>query len=201
LAHIDVKGIKIFELEHEQPFHFTVPQGTCLMVSGPSGSGKSLLLRAIADLDPHQGDVLLDGQSRQTMAAPSWRRQVSLIPTETRWWFDLVGDHFHAEVNLLNPLGFDADVLGWEIRRLSTGEKQRLGLIRALALQPKALLLDEPTASLDAGFTAAFESIVKDRMVQGVAVIWVSHDPDQIDRMASATLKIERTNWTWQHDY
>ncbi len=50
--------------------------GECVMVRGPSGAGKTLLLRAIADLDPNHGQVVLDGEARQAMPAPAWRRRV-----------------------------------------------------------------------------------------------------------------------------
>ena len=55
---------------------------------GPSGSGKSLFLRALADLDPNEGDLRLDGESREAMSGPQWRRRVTYVAGESGWWDD-----------------------------------------------------------------------------------------------------------------
>lgn len=170
------------------PFTFCVKQGEGLGVSGPSGSGKSLLLRAIADLDPHGGTVRVEGKDCEAMTAPSWRRQVGLLPAESAWWHALVGDHFTAceELNeLLAALGFTEAVLEWSVTRCSTGERQRLALARLLLNQPKVLLLDEPTASLDRDNVGRVEQVIAEyRATHHAAVIWVSHDATQLERVA-----------------
>src|SRR5437762_11925398 len=73
---------------------FTLSATECIAVKGPSGAGKTLLLRAIADLDPNQGVVTLDGRDRSTIAAPEWRRLVGYVPAEPGWWAETVGEHF-----------------------------------------------------------------------------------------------------------
>src|SRR5207237_896117 len=73
---------------------FTLSAAECIAVKGPSGAGKTLLLRAIADLDPNQGVVTLDGRDRSTIAAPEWRRLVGYVPAEPGWWAETVGEHF-----------------------------------------------------------------------------------------------------------
>jgi ABC-type iron transport system FetAB ATPase subunit len=169
-----------------------VSPGGLLFVSGPSGSGKSLLLRAIADLDPHAGEAWLDGVARSTITAPEWRRRVGLLPAESHWWGEKVGDHFAGDVDgVLETLGFGTDVLSWEVSRLSTGERQRLALARMLANRPEILLLDEATANLDPTNRARVERIVEDyRKGQRTAVLWVSHDPDQRRRLDGRRLVI-----------
>ncbi len=169
------------------PFDLSIDAGECVSLRGPSGSGKSLLLRAIADLDPHQGEVWLDGVPCEQIPAPQWRRQVALLPVESQWWQDKVGAHFpDAHCPWLEPLGFDETALGWQVSRLSSGEKQRLALARALMNRPRVLLLDEPTASLDEISAAALEAVVADyRHAASAAVLWVSHSAAQAARVAS----------------
>src|SRR5436853_6018140 len=74
---------------------FTVSAAECIAVKGPSGAGKTLLLRAVADLDLNDGVVTLDGRDRSTIAAPLWRRLVGYVPAEPGWWAETVGEHFH----------------------------------------------------------------------------------------------------------
>ena len=168
------------------PINLVVESGRCAVLSGPSGAGKTLLLRAIADLDPHDGQVYLDGRSSQSMSAVEWRRQLGFLTTESQWWYDSVGQHFQQlDHDQWQQLGFGADVAGWQVSRLSTGERQRLALLRLLTNNPKTLLLDEPTASLDPDNTLLVEELVKNYQSKtAAAVIWISHDPSQIDRVA-----------------
>ena len=74
---------------------FSIPDRGVLGIFGPSGSGKSLLLRVLADLDPHDGDVLFDEKSINDYKPCEWRKKVALLPSESQWWFDSVGEHFH----------------------------------------------------------------------------------------------------------
>lgn len=174
------------------PLDLDIASGVCLGVSGPSGSGKSLLLRALADLDPHDGEVSLGGVAQATINPPDWRRRVTWVAAESAWWADTVGEHFrHVDEASWSCLGFGSEVATWEIRRLSSGEKQRLGLLRALQSQPAVLLLDEPTASLDAANTERVEALIDTYRARTQAtLVWVSHDPAQLDRVADARLTL-----------
>jgi len=181
------------------PLSLSLAAGACTAVLGPSGSGKSLLLRAIADLDPNQGDIQLDGRARATMSAPAWRRLVAYVPAETGWWDERVGDHFTdraAAVPLIERLGLPAAVWDWSVGRLSTGERQRLGLARALALRPRVLLLDEPTSGLDDAATRRVETVMLEQRQAGVALVWVTHDEAQADRVADRRLRLDGGRWT-----
>jgi len=163
-------------------------------VRGPSGAGKTLLLRAVADLDPNEGLVTLDGRDRSTIAGPEWRRLVGYMPAEPGWWADTVGEHFGewtAALAFVKDLGFPDETKAWPIARLSTGERLRLALVRALMMRPKVLLLDEPTAALDVDSVAAAESLIKARMRTGLAVLWVTHDAEQGKRVAHRLLVVE----------
>ena len=189
MAGLRLEGIQTKVLE---PVDLEVLAGALVFVSGPSGSGKSLLLRAVADLDPHEGEAWLDGTPRSFLPAPDWRRRVGLLPAESHWWGELVRDHFAADAGeILRRLGFGADVLDWTVSRLSTGERQRLALARLLANAPEVLLLDEATANLDPANRDRVEAIVEDyRRGHEAAVLWVSHDPDQRRRLGGRCLVI-----------
>ncbi|WP_379865872.1 ATP-binding cassette domain-containing protein [Marinobacter sp. M5B] len=174
----------------------TVADGQVVCLSGPSGSGKSRLLRAVADLEPHGGRVSLGGAGQLDVPAHHWRSRVVMVPAESQWWFDEVGGHFpdDAASRLPSALGFPPEVMGWSVSRLSSGERQRLALWRALVLEPEALLLDEPTANLDNDSTEAIESwLLEEIRRRRIAVLWVAHDPGQIHRVADTHYRIRGT--------
>lgn len=172
---------------HVGPVTFRVEGGTCVAIEGRSGSGKSVLLRMVADLDPHEGDVLLDGQACSRMPAPQWRRRVSYVAAASGWWNDRVGPHFRdpdALRQLLPRVGLAPEVGEWEVARLSTGERQRLALLRAMTPDNRVLLLDEPTSGLDAESTGLVEALLRERLAQGTTLLLVTHDPQQAVRLA-----------------
>jgi ABC-type iron transport system FetAB ATPase subunit len=174
------------------PFTFTVTAGQCLAISGASGSGKTVLLRMIADLDPHEGRVTFAGIDRASLPAPEWRRLAGLVPARSGWWADTIGEHFPpgreaAWRALAADLLLPAALFERSIEDASTGERQRLGLIRALLAEPSLLLLDEPTASLDPASTQAVETMIARRLAAGATVIWVTHDAAQASRVSNLT--------------
>jgi putative ABC transport system ATP-binding protein len=177
-----------------KPASFSLASGECVAVRGPSGAGKTLLLRAIADLDPNEGLVTLAGRERATIAGPDWRRLVGYVPAEPGWWADSVGEHFGewtAALAFVKDLGLPEETSTWPISRLSTGERLRLAHVRALMVRPKVLLLDEPTAALDATSVAAVESLIDGRIQAGLTVLWVTHDAEQAKRVAHRLLVVE----------
>jgi putative ABC transport system ATP-binding protein len=170
------------------PFELDLGKGQCAAITGPSGSGKSLFLRMIADLDPNDGEVWLNGRERASMAAPEWRRQAIYVSAESGWWADTVIEHFPAQrrgdiENLSGRLGVRADLLDAPVAQLSTGEKQRLSLVRALLPHPPVLLLDEPTGPLDEESVTRVEALLQERMLSGTSILLVTHDPKQAERM------------------
>ena len=179
------------------PLDLELQPGDCICLSGPSGSGKSLTLRAIADLDPHEGELAIDDTVSTHMPAPQWRRRVGLLTAESQWWADTVAEHFPSGEGVhLSQMGFDDAALGWNVSRLSTGEKQRLALARLLANEPEVLLLDEPTAALDKENVAQVEALIEQyRQEHGAAVLWVSHDPEQIRRVSQRHLRLRDGHW------
>ncbi len=174
---------------HAGPFDLRMVGGECVCIVGKSGAGKSLLLRLIADLDPGTGEVELSGKPRGSWTAPQWRQRVLYQAAESAWWAPLAGEHFPAgrqaaAADLLAALGLPADLLARPVARLSTGERQRLALVRSLVQEPEVLLLDEPTASLDPSSTLQVEGVLRERLAGGMALILVTHAREQAQRMA-----------------
>lgn len=184
---LTVSGLKRLHISAS----FDLQDGECVALQGPSGVGKTLLLRSIADLDPNEGTVKLDGTLRETMAAPVWRRRVTYLAAEPGWWSDTVQDHFSGwddALPLVERLGLPPTCGPWPVQRLSTGERQRLGLVRGLMLQSRVLLLDEPTSALDSQSAAAVESLIVERTLNGTSVLWSTHDNAQASRVGSRVL-------------
>ncbi len=188
----------------------TIDDGQCVGVVGPSGSGKSSLLRAIALLDPwNDGELRFLGEPIHGDQVPPFRRRVVYVaqqpviapPTlrdDLRHVFRFAsarGTLDEREVDsMLVRLGKQANLLDQPVEQLSGGEKQIAALVRALCLSPQVLLLDEPTASLDAVATEAAETMIRQwrQASEQRAVVWVSHDPRQIERVATQVIELHQ---------
>lgn len=175
--------------------------GERLGITGPSGSGKTLLLRTLCALEPAaHGAIAFRGRPLDAWAMPDYRAHVMYVPQRPLLREGSVRDALRApfafrvhraatfdEARVRDGLarfGRDGAFLQQRCERLSGGETQILALVRALALAPQVLLLDEPTASMDHAAAAAAESLVGDwlRARVGRACIWVSHDEAQLAR-------------------
>lgn len=175
------------------PYTITLPAGRCTVLSGPSGAGKSLLLRMIADLDPNQGTVTLDGEDRAAMPAPRWRCLVAYVPAEPGWWAPRVRGHMadlRAAAKAFPVVGLPAALMDAPVTQLSTGERQRAALVRAIVGRPRFLLLDEPTASLDPATTGLVEDQLTQLLHGGTGILLVSHNAEQARRMAHHRLSM-----------
>ncbi|MEM7045547.1 MAG: ATP-binding cassette domain-containing protein [Pseudomonadota bacterium] len=174
----------------------TLAAGGLTVVMGPNGAGKSLLLRLLHGLIPPTGGEIRWGchpmsaaiRERQGMV---FQRPVLLrrsVAANLDFALGLRGgasakrrDALLDRVGLLSRAKQPA-------RLLSGGEQQRLALIRALALEPEVLFLDEPTASLDPASVLTIEEVVRGAKASGTKVIFVTHDLNQARRLADDVL-------------
>ncbi len=176
------------------------------VVMGPNGSGKSTLLRICALLEkPDCGEVAYFSGNKRLTEAISLKRRMTLV---------------FPQVGIFNATVFDNIAYGLKIRgagkqeieektsamlglarltekrnqcalSLSSGEKQRLGIARALVIEPEVLFLDEPTASIDEMNARLIEEIILDKKKSGMRIIMSTHDQMQAERLADQILLIK----------
>ena len=181
-----------------------VEAGETLTVIGPSGAGKSTLLRLLCRLDePTGGTVYLDGTDYRTLDPIALRTRVGMVPQEpglrdgTVWENVTIGPRLRGESvdrdrveSLLErvELGGYADR---EIADLSGGEAQRVAIARTLVVDPVVLLLDEPTASLDADAQAEIEALLSELLAESDrTAVLVTHDERQAERLADRVARM-----------
>lgn len=181
-----------------------MPGGAVTAVVGPSGAGKSTLLRAVNRLiEPTAGEVYLDGEPTSGMDPLELRRRVGMVfqlpalfgatvEEAILYGTRLAGREADAE-RLLRMAGLDASFTGKDPQTLSVGEQQRVSIARALALGPEALLMDEPTSALDEATRRRIEDLIRELNASlGLTIVAVSHDLDQVERVADRVVVLVR---------
>jgi putative ABC transport system ATP-binding protein len=171
-----------------------VPANGVTVLAGPSGAGKSTLLRLLNRLDdPLAGEIRWQGRPLIDWVPTELRRQVAMVFQRAPIFPGTVLDNLQVALpevtsqraaHVLEHVGLDVELLDHDAETLSGGEAQRMCVARALLTDPVVLLADEPTAALDRAARATVEDLGRSLADSGVAVIWVSHDTDQLRRLA-----------------
>ena len=187
---------------HERGFtlhnvSLSVPPGSFTGVLGPNGCGKTTLLKLLSGvLHPQRGVVALEGRSLRQIPRRELARHLAVVPQETHPAFDytalemvLMGRHPHlGPFQLEGPhdlaVAYDAmmatgtaDLAERRYMTLSGGEKQRVIIASALVQEPRVLLLDEPTASLDLRYQLEVAAVLlRLNGEQGVTMVLATHD-------------------------
>jgi ABC-type iron transport system FetAB ATPase subunit len=175
-----------------------VRAGEVTALVGPSGAGKSSLLRSLVRLDePAGGRVLVDGRDAAEIEPCELRRRVGLVaqapvmlPGDVRANLAYGLDDPAGLAEALAATGLDEGFLDRDARALSGGEAARVAVARALTRDPRALLLDEPTAALDREAAGPVEALVRSLAERGLAILIVTHDEAQAGRVADARLEV-----------
>ena len=168
------------------------------VVAGPSGAGKSTLLRLCNRLEvPTSGVVWFDGDDIAALDPIRLRRRVGMVFQSPVLFGGTVADNLRvaapragdpALVEVMRRVGLDPTLVDRPARDLSGGEAQRLCIARALLTGPEVLLMDEPTSALDPAHREVVERLARSLADAGTPVVWVSHDPDQVRRLADRLL-------------
>jgi putative ABC transport system ATP-binding protein len=185
--------------------------GERLVLRGPSGSGKSTLLRCLVLLEPAEGEIRLDGDVVGPERVLELRRRVAWVPQRPVAVAPTVEENLAAartlgrardgdrgvldaaaQDALLERLGLGTLDRGRRFDRLSGGEQQRLALVRSLTPRPEVLLLDEPTASLDPENVSDLTAVIREwaEADPARALLWVSHDPAEVEGLATRVLSM-----------
>jgi putative ABC transport system ATP-binding protein len=188
-----------------QDANFELQKGEVLAITGPSGSGKTSLLRLLNRLDePTSGTVFVESVDYRNLEPRELRRKLGMVTQRPYLFPGTVAENLRfgpaqrgetlvpdAIEELLTQVGLKG-YAGRDVANLSGGEAQRVSVARALANSPLALLLDEPTSSLDEAakleVESAIQKVVRD---QGLTCVMVTHDVAQAVRLASRALVLE----------
>lgn len=178
--------------------------GICGLI-GANGSGKTVLLRTIHGLlEPDVGEVRFEGRTRPdsdlafegqalvfqhpTMFRGSAIDNLLVVPTRTH---GASGTRREQAMKMLDRVGL-RELANAPALKLSGGERQRLAIARAWITQPRLLLLDEPTASLDPSATEQVEKLIRDIRADGCRVLMTSHNLGQVSRLCDDVVFIHR---------
>ncbi len=173
---------------------FTIPRGKLTAIVGPSGGGKTTILRLIARFwDTDAGEIICGGKALRSLDAEKWIEGISMVLQDVYLFHDtireniLFGRKSATEAEMIDaakraqchdfimalPEGYDT-VVGEGGSTLSGGEKQRISIARAILKDAPILLLDEPTASLDARNEVLIQRAIGD-LVRGRTVVMIAH--------------------------
>jgi len=188
-----------------------VPEGALYAVLGPNGSGKSTLMRALLGaVSPESGVVRIGGKETQNWARRTLAQTVGAVPQAEHLAFptsvrDFVAMGRYPHLGPLRPEGEKdraaieeamgrcdvADLRGRDVTTLSGGELQRVRIARALAQEPAALVLDEPTASLDIRHEMTIFRLLRDSADRGMTVLLITHHINLAARFADRFLLLD----------
>lgn len=197
------KSLKVYHGKRVLKIEHAFAPGSMTKIYGPSGAGKTTFLKVIAGLlNPEKGKIIVDGVTWLDTGA-----NINIAPQKRMPGFVFQDYALFPNMTVLEHLKYATDDIGWINRllvlgkldtltdhkpiHLSGGQQQRLAILRALAIKPKLLLMDEPFSALDpdmkteliAELTVVFKDI-------GATVLIVSHNPAELEGLVDGEIYI-----------
>jgi putative ABC transport system ATP-binding protein len=205
---VEVKGLSLVrggqQVLHGINFHLAA--GEILILIGPSGSGKSSVLRCLNRLEePSPGTVFLKGEDITTLEVIALRQRVGMIFQKTAVFDGTIAENIiygptlcdekpsrKRVEELLDLVALERGLIDKPATELSGGQEQRMAIARALANEPEVLLLDEPTSALDPIATRHVEeSMLRLRDQLNLSMVWVSHHVEQARRVGDRVILLD----------
>lgn len=204
---LEVKNIS-YEVDNKKILNdisIEVNSGDFILITGPSGSGKSTLLKICSSLiSPTKGEILFKGKNYLELDLTELRKQI-VYCFQTPFLFgesvrenlefpflirDVKPDYTKIK-KLFDLFAMSEDYLDRKVEKLSGGEKQRIALMRSMVFMPEILLLDEITSALDLENSKIVTEVIHQVNMSGTTVLWVTHNPNQIEHIANKFIYIE----------
>lgn len=189
---------------------FDIKKGEIVTIVGPSGGGKTTLLRCLNRLiELDNGTITFDNKQITEYVPSELRKNMVLVPQESVMFPGTVKENIGLALKIhntynkthilqsLTDTGLPKKFLRKKAQQLSGGEKKRVSLARALALTPKMLLLDEPTAGIDPkNLNTVEQRIISFTKQRNLTVLWVTHDVEQAKRVSDRIANLKQGHVT-----
>lgn len=193
------------QLGHSQVLHdlsFSIPAGSIHCMIGPNGGGKTSTVRCILGQMPHSGEIKIDWQEKGSIGyIPQLIELERTLPLTIDDFLTIVSQDKPAFTGMDKSVRDSIDAVlekveltekrSYMIGSLSGGERQRLLFAQALLPVPALLVLDEPMASMDEAGSSMFEKLIIELSGEGMTVLWVNHDLEQVRRIADTISVID----------
>ena len=197
---IEIKNLSKSLQNHQiiKDIDLEIQKGEIITLVGPSGSGKSTLLRCLNRLiEPDQGTIQFENKDYFNIPITTLRKNIVMVPQESVMFPGTIHDNIAFGLNIhgikdeniivksIIDAGLSETFLKKNAEKISGGEKKRVSLARALSIQPKVLLLDEPTSGVDPkNIETVEQNIISFSKQRHLTVIWVTHDIQQAKRVS-----------------
>ena len=183
-----------------QNVSFSVKNGEIMGFLGPNGAGKSTTIKAIMNfINPDSGEISVFGQD-VTKHSAEIKQDIGFLNAEVNLFTNWTGqEHIHLAKKIRNITANEHDLIerlhlnsSKKVQDLSTGNRQKLGIVLAVLHEPKLLILDEPTIGLDPLLQATFYEIIRELAENGTTILMSSHNLSEVENVCDRVTIIKQ---------